>query len=302
MSPSTPGRLPRRGRGTEALPPCGAFLRFAIAERQKAGTMMDVFYIIPAWLMALILGLLVVATVEGGYRLGCRTSPRASESSRGVFAALVAAVLGLLGLLLAFSFAMAAARYDLRTALVLREANAIGTAYLRTSVVEEPAREQIQGVLRAYVDARIAEAEARSDQTRLPRTTTEVERLQRELWALVGPAVHRDPHAVSLVWVAQALNEVSDLRAERAAAQANHVPETVIWLLGVAAVLTGLLSGYACGTTAHRQVLATSVLAVVVTLVVWAILDLDRPQRGLIRVQQQAMRGLRERMQYEGAR
>jgi len=264
--------------------------------------MMDVFYMLPAWLMALSLGLLVVATVEGGYRLGCRTPPRASEASRGVFATLLAAVLGVLGLLLAFSFAMAAARYDLRTALVLREANAIGTAYVRTRVVEEPTREQIQGVLRAYVDARVAEAATRGDQTRLPETTTDVERLQRELWALVAPAVHRAPQAVSLVWVAQALNEVSDVRAERAAAQANHVPETVIWLLGVAAVLTGLLSGYACGTTAHRQGLATSVFAVVVTLVVWAILDLDRPQRGLILVQQQAMRGLQERMQHEGAR
>ena len=87
----------------------------------------------------------MVATVEGGYRVGRRTPPRASEPSRGVFAALFAAVLGLLGLLLAFSFAMAAARYDLRTALVLREANAIGTAYVRTRVVEEPTREQIQG-------------------------------------------------------------------------------------------------------------------------------------------------------------
>jgi len=264
--------------------------------------MTDVFYVIPAWLIALVLGLLVVATVEGGYRVGRRTPPRASEPSRGVFAALFAAVLGLLGLLLAFSFAMAAARYDLRTALVLREANAIGTAYVRTSVLEEPVRVQMQGVLRAYVDARVAEAAARSDQARLARATTDVERLHQELWALVAPAVSRAPQVVSLVWVAQALNEISDLRTERAAAQTNHVPETVVWLLGVAAVLTGGLSGYACGATAHRQVLATSVFAVLVTLVVWAILDLDRPQRGLIRVQQQAMHGLRERMQHEVAR
>ena len=131
------------------MPSCGAFLSLAHAARQKVGTMTDVLYVIPAWLIALVLGLLVVATIAGGYHLGCRTHPQASESSRGVFVAFVAAVLGLLGLLLAFSFAMAVTRYDLRTALVLREANAIGTAYLRTSVVEEPARGLLQGVLRA---------------------------------------------------------------------------------------------------------------------------------------------------------
>jgi len=173
------------------LPPCWVFLRLMMAARQKAGTMMDVFYGIPAWLMALALVLLLVATVEGGYRLGCRTHPRASEGSQSVCAVLLAAMLGLLGLLLAFSFAMAATRYDLRTALVLREATAIGTAYVWTSVLEEPARVQIQGVLRAYVEARVAEAEARSDHTRLARATTDVERLQRELWALVSSAVPR---------------------------------------------------------------------------------------------------------------
>lgn len=88
-----------------------------------------------------------------------------------------------------------------------------------------------------------------------------------------------------------------DLSAEHAAARENHVPETVLGLLGVAAVLTGFLSGYACGATAHRHVLATSVFALLVTLVVYAILDLERPQRGLIRVDQQSMSALRERLQ-----
>ena len=119
---------------------------------------------------------------------------------------------------------------------------------------------------------------------------------------MVSTEARRDPTAMQVLWVAQALNEGIDLSAESASAYAHHIPETVVWLLGMAAVLTGGVSGYACGVTAHRQVLAMAVLAVLVTLVVYAILDLDRPQRGLIRVQQQAMRSLRERMQRDSAR
>ena len=270
-----------------------------MAAQQKAGPMMDVLYASPAWLIAVVLLLLLVATIEGGYRCGCRTHPRASEWSGSGFATLMRTVLGALGLLLAVAFALAAARYDRRQALVVREANTLGTAYLRSSVLEEPARVRMQALLRAYVDARLQAEEAGRDQARVVRATTDMEQRQGELWAVVVTAARHDATAVHVPWVAQALNDVSDLRAEHAAARDHHVPETVLWLVVVVAVLTGLLSGYACGATAHRQVLATSVLAVLVTLVVYVILDLDRPQRGLIHVQEQALRSLRERIQHD---
>ena len=132
---------------------------------------------------------------------------------------------------------------------------------------------------------------------RAARAMTDLEALQRGLWAVVTSEARRDPTAAPAPWVAQALNEVIDLNVALASARDNHVPEPVLWLLGMAAVLTGGLSGYACGATAHRQILATSVLAVLVTLVVYVILDLDRPQRGLIQVQEQAMRRIQERVQ-----
>jgi len=197
---------------------------------------------------------------------------------------------------------MAVTRYELRTTLVLREAQALGTAYGWTSVLEEAARVRIQGLLRADVERRFQDHEAGSVQRKVTQGTTDREQLQRELWAVVSTEARRDPTAVHVLWVAQALHEGIDRSAESVSAHAHHIPETGVWLLGMAAVLTGGVSGYACGMTAHRQVLATSVLAVLVTLVVYTILDLDRPQRGLIRVQQQAMRSLRERMQRDSAR
>ncbi len=152
------------------------------------------------------------------------------------------------------------------------------------------------------MERRCQDAEAGHTQRQGTPDTTDLERLQRELWAVVSAEARRDPTAVHVLWVAQALNEGIDLSAESASAHAHHIPETVVWLLGMAALLTGGVSGYACGMTAHRQVLAMSVLAVLVTLVVYALLDLDRPQRGLIRVQHQAMRSLWERMQRDIAR
>ena len=180
---------------------------------------------------------------------------------------------------------------------MLREASAIGTTYLRAGFLEEPARVQIQELLRTYVDARLQYDDANSGQTQVERATTKTKRLQRELWALVSTEARRDPHATHVLWLAQSLNDVIDLSSEQASARDNHVPETVLWMLLVAAVLTGFLGGYACGATAQRNVLVTSVFAVLVTLVIYAILDLDRPRRGLIRVNQQAMSSLRESLQ-----
>ena len=131
--------------------------------------MEEVLYAFPAWLIALLLLLLLVAAMEGGYRLGSRTLRKASEGSTSVFATLLGAILGVLGLLLAFALAMAVTRYELRTTLVLREANALGAVYGWTSVLEEAARMRMQGLLRVYVERRYQDHEA----GRVPRQVTQ---------------------------------------------------------------------------------------------------------------------------------
>ena len=69
---------------------------------------------------------------------------------------LVGSMLGILALLMAFSFSMALDRYEERRHLVIQEANAIGTAYLRAQLLDEPYRTRLSRLLVDYTDNRIA--------------------------------------------------------------------------------------------------------------------------------------------------
>ena len=88
---------------------------------------------------------------------GRGTGPRrAKQEDHNQESYLVGSMLGLLALLLAFSFSMALDRYEERRHLVIQEANAIGTAYLRTQLLDEPHRARLSGLLVDYTDNRIA--------------------------------------------------------------------------------------------------------------------------------------------------
>src|SRR5580765_2907353 len=73
----------------------------------------------------------------------------------------VSTVLGLLALLLAFTFSLAVDRFDARRALVLEDAKAIGTTYLRAQLLTEPYRARMSDLLIRYTDNRIALASAK---------------------------------------------------------------------------------------------------------------------------------------------
>lgn len=204
-------------------------------------------------------------------------------------------MLGLLGLLLAFSFGMASARYDSRKAVLLKEINAIGTAYLRADFLEPGAQKEMKTLMRQYVDLRVdynaaghapaAESRAFADATAL------------QLWKLAAASeLYLEPKAVRLSMLASALNDMIDVSADRKEARQNRVPELVLWMLLVTAGLSGALGGYAFGAAGHRSLLATLGFAVMVSKVVFTIPDLDRPRRGLIQVDYAGMNELRQSM------
>src|SRR5882724_12889817 len=124
---------------------------------------MNNLYDAPAALVAGVFLILLLAAVELGHAFGRRVDPGVWERSSGAYSTLAGAVLGLLGLLLAFSFGMADARYSARKALVLKEANAIGTAYLRTSFLDASAEPRMKALMRRYVDMRVEYHAAGSD-------------------------------------------------------------------------------------------------------------------------------------------
>mgnify|MGYP000863737173 CR=1 FL=1 len=246
-------------------------------------------------LLILLAGLL--AAIEAGFRIGHRVSLRSNDADKTHVGLLQSAALGLLALLLGFAFFMAASRYDARKALVLEEANAIGTAYLRAGMLPAEPGRQARRLLREDAAARLAFFAAGIDPALLDKANAEAERLEAALWALALDAARDDPRSVSAGQFAEAVNAVIDVHEKRRVALDDHVPEAVLYLLvGLAAATLGLV-GYACGLARRRRFGANLVFALLVVLVITTILDLDRPRRGLIEVSQASLVRLQASLQ-----
>jgi hypothetical protein len=240
-------------------------------------------------LISIVILVLLVLAVEVGYRAGARASSTINDGAKSHLSTIFGGILGLLALLLGFTFAMSLSRYDLRKRLVTQEANAIGTAYLRSQLLPEPEKKEVADLLRKYVDVRIEFSHAGVDQLRLDPIDGKTQQLQGEIWSRLSSAVAKDDRPVTTGMFQQSVNEAFDLQSERLAAMENHVPESVLILLILIALIDVFCIGYGCGIGKNRHLISTTMLVVLLVLVITGIMDLDRPRRGLIRVSQASM-------------
>jgi hypothetical protein len=238
-----------------------------------------------------------VVALEVGYRIGRTYRTAADADTRAHIGTLQAAVLGLLALLLGFTFAMAVSRFDTRRSLVLQEANAISTTYSRARLFSQVQSQQIMGSLRDYVHARLDFYDAGIDVERLDSAQAAASRLESQLWAVTVAAAKEDPRAVSIALFVQALNDMSDIREKRLAAMEDHVPQTVIYLIVTVSIVALALVAYGCGLDQRRRLLSNATFSLLIALVLTTILDIDRPRRGLIKVSQESLIRLKETLE-----
>jgi hypothetical protein len=243
-------------------------------------------YDVRIWVI--VLGLLLVMAVawELGSRLHARVAATRGEGEEVAEAGQVlGAVLGLLALLVAFTFSLALNRYEARRALVVEEANALGTAYLRTSLLDQP--EHLRGLLRAYASERLAYGLAEGPPQAQAAARAEV--LQRTVWAEANLQVRPQRNTVIASLVLSPLNESFDLASSRAALLAARIPLTVLIVLWLYAIVAAGVLGYAIGGGPRPHRGASMVMFVLLSLALGLILDLDRPRGGSIRVPQTPM-------------
>jgi hypothetical protein len=247
--------------------------------------------ILPLWALLAAVVLLVLLSMEAGYRLGTRArSP--DEEKDTPLGETVAATLGLLAFLLAFTFGLAASRYDTRRQLLLDEANAIGTTYLRAAMLPE-GRDDIEELLRQYVDVRLAAARP----GKLEESIRRSEDLQNRLWARTVPIAQKNPGSIVVGLFIQSLNDVIDLHAKRLTASVRNRIPVAIWgaLYGVT-ILSFVALGYHSGLLRARRSLAMLPAAFTFAVVIWLIADLDRPREGTLTVSLQPLIDLRKSM------
>jgi len=239
-----------------------------------------------SFLTIILVGLAVILLAsEIGRWLGARTEDRDSSN----VSTLESAVFGLLALMLGFTFAMALSRFEARRDAVLNEANAIGTTALRARLLPEPERKEVLQLLKQYVKIRLGITQQPVSRTELMTAISQSNALQESLWQQAATLAAKNNGMVPTGLFVQTLNDMIDNQGKRLAALRNRVPNIVLLaLFGIAIVGSGF-AGYANGLDLRRTQVPVFIMAVLVSGVIFLILDLDRPGGGFIAVSQQPM-------------
>jgi len=236
----------------------------------------------PLFLLLVLLAL-ILSSLEIGYRLGHRRSARANVAESKGLGALEGAIYGLMGLLVAFTFSGAAARFDTRRQLVVEESNCIGTAWLRLDLLPPAAQPPIRDSFRRYVETRLAFYRAAPDGPEALATAAKVQALQRQIWTEVVTAERENPPTVAMLLL-PALNQMIDITSTRDGARHIHPPAPIYWMLTAAVVACALLGGWNMAAGGRRSWLHLGGFAILMTLAVYVILDLEYPRAGFLRV------------------
>lgn len=227
--------------------------------------------------------LCVLLFVEIGRRIGVRRTA-GTEREHVVEGTIETAIYALLGLMLAFTFAGAASRFDARRAQTVQEANAIGTAYLRLDLLPAGAQPALREKFHRYAETRIAVYHALPDIDASNAHAARAAALQSEIWAGAIAAL-KDAQPQASLLVLPALNDMIDITTTRAVALRTHTPPVILVTLGVLSLVCSLLIGYGlAGGKPFGMILHMLGFALVLTVTIYVILDLDHPRVGLIRL------------------
>ena len=225
----------------------------------------------------------MIALLEWGRRLGRRHHGKDEERARAGLGAVEGAVFALMGLLVAFTFSGAASRFDARRQLIVEEANSIGTAWLRLDLLPPAAQPELRDLFRRYVDLRLAVYEKLPDLEAALADLDKANALQGVIWSNAVAASQQSPTPLAAQLI-PALNQMFDIAATRTASARMHPPPIIFVLLGVLALMSSLLAGYAMAGGKTRSWIHLIGFALIMATTVYVILDLEFPRLGIIRV------------------
>jgi hypothetical protein len=242
----------------------------------------------PLWAIGLAILVVLAAVHELSAWAGRRLAGQRSQDDGRNY--LVSSSLGLLALMMAFSFSAAQSRFDQRQAMVAQEAVTMGTAYLRTQLTPPPWRDQLGARLLAYAEVRAGFFKAAEDPDQLAANLQAGALAQQALWTTVDDQVRANPTLTTNIPLIQSVNEMFDAADLRLAAQQRRIPIAVLRMLAFFSVAVAGVVGFAgAGGGGRRYYVVNGVVLVLITLAYCMILDLDRPGSGTVRISQGAL-------------
>lgn len=236
------------------------------------------------FMLALAISILVAMLVcqELGRWIGQRELRRDPEATRFGTGVIDAGVFGLLGLLLAFAFSGAASRFEDRRQIIVQEANAIGTAWLRLDLLPPAQQPELREMFRQYTDARIATYEKIPDLDAVAVELNRASKLQGDIWNAARSAVQNAADPQMKILVLPPINDMFDMSTSRSSMMLTHTPWIIIALLICSALLGSMLAAYA-GADKPRHKMHILIFNVIIAITIYVIMDLDYPRVGLIR-------------------
>jgi hypothetical protein len=248
---------------------------------------------LPLWLLFCVTAATSMLSVEGGAHLAKRVLRHRAKEPEAPLGSLVGSVLGLLAFMLAFTFGMTASRFESRKQLVLDEANAIGTAYLRAGLLPSSQKREIRTLLREYVEVRL-----HGTVQTIPNVLAHSDRIHDLMWAQAESLVKSDMDSELRTLFVASLNNVIDLHESRLTIALRYRIPGTIWLsLYLLTILSMLAIGYQVGMAGTSRVLGMPLMALAFSIVIIMIADMDKPGEGKFQISHQPLVDTRQMME-----
>lgn len=241
-------------------------------------------------LIATSLFLLMLLSNQIGYRLGNASQSVEDGELKSQTTAIQAGIMGVLALLLGFTFNMSLQRYDMRSQVVIEESGSIAATMLRAKLLPVEYRRDALALLDTYLDLRIEMSHIDlTQQAERVALNKKVNLVQSQLLDLALKASKVDSSAMTTGAFLQAFTTMVQVENKRSAILQLHVPEPVLFLLFIVFITAGGIIGYSSGLGRKRPKLPTVIMSALIVLVVFIIIDLDRPKRGIIKINQDSL-------------
>jgi hypothetical protein len=248
--------------------------------------------LLPIWAVFFLTLILLFLAAELGFRLGKPVQKRWPDKAEAGVGTMVGAALALLGFLLAFVTGIAIGNFNHRRQLVVSEANAIGTTYLRAGYLAESYGVKSRELLREYVNLRVEALNPAATETAIARS----EQIHDELWLMAEELARQDPGPITALYLSS-LNEVIDLHTERLSAELGfRVPPVMVHGIYIVAILTMVLIGVHDSYREKHNLIALIMMVLIVSVAFLVIIDMDRSNVGILQIPQKALIDLQQKL------
>ena len=239
-------------------------------------------YVFQIWQICLISFAGIIIFSYLGYYAGVR-SRRKKESDVSDIGSRRTGLVTLLALILGFTFGMSGGRYmDYKKAIV-DEINSISTAGSYSDLYPEPYRTEFRKYFSDYIQARIGFYDAGTDLEKVNESKIKSTEAGKRLWDLASK-MFRNPEFISPSrLMAPSINEMLDAGTSRETSLMSKVPYEIPTMIVLITFIVVYLAGYDSVRFGKRQTMFLIMFAFIITLVIYTILDLDRPDSGLIK-------------------